>query len=284
MMLVINAPAKINWFLRVSDRRGDGYHNIVSLMQFITLQDSITLEESDDIAVLTEAAIPAQENLVFKAAMMLKATTGAQKGAKISLKKDIPLSAGLGGGSSDAAAVLKGLNQLWRLNLSFNELSEFCARLGSDVPFFFGGPAALIKGKGEEVTPVVLKRPYTILLVKPAFGINAAWAYREFDACADRQGLTKKHNNIKLFCHALDIGDFSFLSDISVNDLEKGVFREYPVLKDIKQELLWNGARFSAMSGSGSTVFGVFEDEHSALYAMHQMSHDNWCRVVKTIV
>ncbi len=283
-MLCINAPAKINWFLRVADKRGDGYHNIVSLMQFITLQDSITLEESGDIEVLAGAAIPVHENLVFKAAMMLKETTGTEKGARISLKKEIPISAGLGGGSSDAAAVLKGLNQLWRLNLSFNELSELSAGLGSDVPFFLGGPSALIKGKGEEVTPVVLKRPYNILLVKPAFGIRAAWAYKEFDACADIPGLTKKDNNIKLFCRALDSGDFSFFSDISVNDLERAVFREYPVLGDIKHELLHSGARFSAMSGSGSTVFGVFEDGHSAADAMQRIPDGYWCRVVKTVV
>lgn len=283
-MLSISAPAKINWFLRVADKRGDGYHNIVSLMQCITLQDSIALEKSGDIEVLTNAAVPVHENLVFKAAMMLKEKTGTEQGARISLNKEIPISAGLGGGSSDAAAVLKGLNQLWRLNLSFNELSELSARLGSDVPFFLGGPSALIRGKGEEVTPVVFKRPYNILLVKPAFGISAAWAYKEFDACADSQGLTKKDNNIKLFCHALDSGDFSFLSDISVNDLEKVVFKEYPVLGDIKQELLHSGARFSAMSGSGSTVFGVFEDGHSAEDAMQRVPDGNWCRVVKTIV
>lgn len=281
-MLSISAPAKINWFLRVEDKRGDGYHNIASLMQFVTLHDSIALEESGDIEVLTNTALPVHENLVFKAAMMLKETTGTERGAKISLKKEIPISAGLGGGSSDAAAVLKGLNQFWGLNLSFNELSGLSAGLGSDVPFFLGGPSALIKGKGEEVTPVVFKKPYNILLVKPAFGISSAWAYKEFDACTDSRGLTKKDNNIKLFCHALDSGDFSFLSDIPVNDLERVVFREYPLLRDIKQELLVNGALFSAMSGSGSTVFGVFDSLQEAEKAGKKMLQ-YWCRTVKTI-
>jgi len=280
-MLTLNAPAKINWFLNVLYKRGDGYHEIRSLMQYVTLCDSIVIESSDNIEVVADVDIPLEENLVYKAASLLKETSRVKAGARITIRKEIPVSAGLGGGSSDAAFTLAGLNRFWNLNLPSQELIRLGARLGSDVPFFFKGPAAIVEGRGEIVSTIRLDRPYTILLVKPPIAIPSAWAYKWVDGMPDKV-LTKEDNNIKLFCQALERGDFSLLSSIQRNDLEPYVIERYPVVGDIKYKLMCNGAVFSSMSGSGPAVFGVFETEERAREAIGHML-PNWCRVAKTV-
>lgn len=281
-MIVLDAPAKINWFLTVLCRRDDGYHNISSLMQCVSIADSLTLEEADRVEVVTDAGIPEQENLVYRAALLMKEKAGIKSGVRIALRKEIPLAAGLGGGSSDAAAALAGLNRLWGLNLSPGELSAVGEELGSDVPFFFQGPAAQVGGRGEIVFPFPLQRSCTLLLVKPPVGVSAAWAYAQVDKPRCSQVLTKKDNTIKLFCRALEEGDFSFLSSLQKNDLEPLVAKRYPIIGEIKRKLLLKGAVFSSMSGSGPTVFGVFPSDEEAARAAEDFS-PNWCRVVRTV-
>jgi len=283
-MLTLEAPAKINWFLNVLGKREDGYHDIVSLMQCITLSDSLVLENSPTVEIVTGADIPREENLVYKAAKLMKEKKGIVSGVKITLHKKIPLAAGLGGGSSDAAATLMGLNRLWDLDLSPGDLAGLGGALGSDVPFFFHGPASVVEGRGEIVSPVELKKSYSLLVVKPEISISAAWAYAEYDkASPPREVLTKKHNNIKLFCQALGRGDFKLLSSLQGNDLEPLVVERYPVISEIKHRLMLRGALFSSMSGSGSSVFGVFGSERDAENANeHMLPH--WCRVVRTLI
>lgn len=287
-MITLSAPAKINWFLNVLHRRSDGFHDIVSLMQCVSLYDSLIMDHADDVEVITEADIRMEDNLVYKAAMLMKEETGTKTGARIILKKEIPMAAGLGGGSSDAAFTIIGLSRLWNLNLNLRELAGLGERLGSDVPFFFHGPASVIEGRGDIVAPVDIKRSYATLLVKPPVDVSTAWGYAEMDRLsslnAERHGeeLTKKGNNIKLFCHALESGDFSLLKSIQGNEFEPLLVRRYPVIGDIKHNLREKGALFSAMSGSGPTVFGVFESEQDAADAMDAVS-PNWCRAVKTI-
>jgi 4-diphosphocytidyl-2-C-methyl-D-erythritol kinase len=150
------------------------------------------------------------------------------------------------------------------------------------VPFFFDGPAAVIEGRGERVSPVRLSRPYVIVLVKPPVDVSTAWAYAQLDAVSGRSVLTKERNNIKLFCHALETGDFSLLSSLQRNDLEPSVLKRYPVVGEIKRMLAIQGALFSAMSGSGSAVFGLFRTEEEAVKAREALS-PHWCRVVRTI-
>ena len=281
-MLALKAPAKINWFLNVLGRREDGYHDIVSLMQCITLSDSLMMENSPTVEVVTGADIPREENLVYKAATLMKEKTGIVSGVKITLHKEIPLAAGLGGGSSDAATTIMGLKKLWGLDFTPRDLSGLGETLGSDVPFFFHGPVSVVEGKGEIVSPVGLRKSYSLLLVKPKISISAAWAYAEYDKVSQsREVLTKKHNNIKLFCQALERGDFAFLSSLQGNDLEPLVVRRYPVIGEIKHSLMLRGALFSSMSGSGSSVFGVFDSERDAENAKEYMS-PHWCRVVTT--
>lgn len=152
------APAKINWFLHVGNKRADGYHDILSLIQFIDLYDEIEIEpHNSEIIVETELNIPQDENIAYKVASKLKKESGHKDGAKIKIKKNIPLGAGLGGGSSDGASTLIGLNKLWNLDLSIERLSEIGAAVGSDIAFFLNGPAAIVSGRGEVVERIDLK-------------------------------------------------------------------------------------------------------------------------------
>jgi 4-diphosphocytidyl-2-C-methyl-D-erythritol kinase len=276
-MLSLEAPAKINWFLLVLGGREDGYHEIQSLMQRVSLADSLTFEESQEIEVVTDSGIPEEDNLVLKAATALKNKTGIRKGARISLMKRIPIAAGLGGGSSDAACTLTGLNRLWGLGLPKHELMGLASGLGSDVPFFLGSPSAVAEGRGEILTPVGLGRPLTLLLVKPHVGISAQWAYSGVTE------LTKTRYNIKIFSRAFEGGDFSSLGKIMRNDLEGPVFGRYPEVRLLKEKLLENGALLSAMSGSGATVFGVFGSRDEAGKAEESLQA-HWSAVVETIV
>lgn len=286
-MFKLKAPAKINWFLSVLRKREDGYHEISSLMQSVGLYDYLTFEPSDEIRIRTDSEIPLEENLVYKAAVLLKERRSVKKGAVITLKKEIPMSAGLGGGSSDAACTLTGLNRLWGLKLSKDELARFGSLLGSDVPFFFKGPLAAVGGRGEIVTALTADTPNIIVLVKPDLSVSSKWAYSQMSRSL-RPGtlppeLTKKENNIKLFSQALDMQDFQSIALMMKNDLEIPVIREFQVIGELKTRLLAIGARASLMSGSGPTVFGVFESREAAEKAAEAMKPE-WCRVVETII
>jgi 4-diphosphocytidyl-2-C-methyl-D-erythritol kinase len=282
--LFLNAPAKINWFLSVLGKRKDGYHNISSLMQCISIYDNLTFEQADTIEVVSDLDIPPGDNLVYKAASFLKQYTSYKKGAKIALHKNIPVSAGLGGGSSDAAYTLSGLNRIWGLGLSNRELSTIGAEIGSDVPFFLNSSFAFVEGKGEKITPLKLNNPaIVLLLVKPSISVSTAWAYAYFDKLNIGE-LTKKTVDIKLFCQAFLNRDLASLRATLNNDLEKVVIERYPVVGEIKEKLLKNGAIISLMTGSGPTVVGVFESKKAALTAAEKLGFNNWCRVAETIL
>ena len=255
MKISLTAPAKINWFLSVLNKREDGYHNIISPMQCVDLFDSLSFEEAEEIHLLSDLDIPVEGNLVYKAAALLKRVSSYKFGARIELKKNIPVAAGLGGGSSDAAYTLMGLNRLWGLNYDKRTLMRLAAEIGSDVPFFLAGPLALVEGRGEKVTELNAEGSMVVLLIKPDVSVSTSWAYNLF-----KTRLTKKAVDIKLFCQALERNNFAFLRDTVFNDLEDVVIGKYPVVGEIKRILAQNGALFSLMSGSGPTVFGVFTD------------------------
>ena len=278
MKFSLSTPAKINWTLSVVGKRDDGYHNIVSPMQCVSLFDSLTFEEADEIELVSDFAVPVGQNLVYRAAVLLRNYSSFQRGARITLVKDIPVGAGLGGGSSDAACTLKGLNKLWGLNLSREDLRMLGSEIGSDVPFFIGGPFSLVEGRGEKVTALKTVTPADMLLVKPDMPVSTAWAYSSYE-----RELTKKDVDIKLFCQTLDKKDFTSLRDIVFNDLERAVMSRYQAIGDIKKMLSENGAVISLMSGSGSAVFGVFDSADEARRASVHMGK-NWCRVVRTLV
>ena len=277
MTLTLHAPAKINWFLDILNKRDDGYHNIVSAMQCVDLYDTLNFEKADNIELISDLDIPAEENLVYRAAVLIKDYASYKHGARVILKKEIPVAAGLGGGSSDAAYALTGLNTLWDLGLSNQELLKLASEVGSDIPFFVGGPFSIAEGRGEKVRNLKTKNSVVMLLVKPYISVSASWAYNLY-----KTELTKQHVDIKLFCQTLEKNDFDSLRLMVFNDLEKPVIEKYHVIGEIKQTLLRNGAAFSSMSGSGPTVFGVFYSVDEAVRASENMG-DNWCRVVRTL-
>jgi 4-diphosphocytidyl-2-C-methyl-D-erythritol kinase len=302
-MLSLKAPAKINWILWVGSKRDDGYHEIQSLIQKVSLYDELSFALSEGVTLDTETPVSTDENLVYRAAIMLKETYGVEAGASITLKKNIPIGAGLGGGSSDAAAALIGLNKLWSLGLTKEQLSTSGAKLGSDVPFFLFDNLSYVHGRGEKVSARCAERPVDILLVNPLVNISTAWVYERFAARRasvekgnshreslrprlNRIELTKKAekvNNIEHFIRNIERAELLEIADSVSNDLESVTIKSFPVVAEIKEELVRQGAVVSLMSGSGPTVFAVFESQEKAREASRHFN-DCWTSVVKTII
>jgi 4-diphosphocytidyl-2-C-methyl-D-erythritol kinase len=257
-MLQKLAPAKINLFLRVLGKRADGYHEIVSLMQKVTLYDELTFFHRSQGIVLKcpNSDLPiSADNLVFRAAETLFAHTGYLSGIEITLKKNIPVAAGLGGGSSDAATTLLALNEMCQLGLRKTELMKIGAKLGADVPFFIFGSSAFAEGLGEKLQAWKNPLKLNIVLINPGFPLSTKLVYESLNL-----RLTKKRINYS-------IPRFSELGDIireMHNDLETASLKMHPELTDNKQLLIRHGALSAMMSGSGPTVFGIFTDENSA--------------------
>jgi 4-diphosphocytidyl-2-C-methyl-D-erythritol kinase len=294
-MLTLKAPAKINLFLKVSGLRSDGYHEIRSLIQKITLYDELSFSRSDDIDLTTDSDIPFEENLVYRAALLLKNTYSVKTGAEIKLNKNIPLGAGLGGGSSDAAAALLGLRELWSLDCSREELCGIAGQLGSDVPFFLHGALSYAYGRGEKVRQERIRKSFPVLLVKPDIFVSTEWAYKNFTVNGTESGggairpnaeLTKKAgkvNNIEHFIRLFEKEEFNSLSDTVLNDLESVTAKEFPVINEMKDTLRKEGAVFTLMSGSGPTVFGIFKTRERAGKASESFS-SYWTAIAETII
>ncbi len=265
--LRITAPAKINLGLEVLRRRSDGYHDINTVFAAIDLCDEIRLSPRADGRVLcrVEGARElkaGEKNLCVRAARLLQHRDGAgERGIDITLVKRIPIGAGLGGGSSDAAAVLRGASLLWEIPIGADELMRMALELGSDVPFFLRGGTAHAALRGEQLTPVDLPLPYTVLLVNPGIHISTPWAYRTIGRTGERPA-TDLIEGLRQ-----GVADPARLSSALVNDFEDGIFAEYPRLRKIKESLYSAGAVLALMSGSGSTMLGLFCDPNSAAAA-----------------
>lgn len=275
-MLSLKAPAKINWFLNILAKRPDGYHNIQSLIQCVTLFDELSFEPSDSIEVVSDSGIPMEENHVYKAATALKKASGIDKGARITLKKKIPMQAGLGGGSSDAAFALLGLVRLWELDFKKPDLMKIASSLGSDMPFFLQGPSAVATGRGEILSPVKIEKPLDILMLKPADGVETAKAYSMITR------YTSPAPSADELVRVLNSGDFDGMRKLFGNDFEGPVFKLLPELGKLKKSLYENGAVFASLSGSGTALFGVFPNPKSAESARNKIKAD-WSAVAKTI-
>lgn len=290
----IKTPAKINLLLHVKGKREDGYHDIVTVMQAIDLYDELLIEKAENLELIcTSPDIPSDENnLVYKAAVKLREFTGINEGARISLNKNIPVAAGLGGGSSDAAAALSGLNRLWGLGLTVETLCGLGREIGSDIPFFLGGPTAAGYGRGDELIRLSNETDYWYLLVNPGIMISTAWVYSQVDKGGFERvspgenwigplvqpnlELTKEVVHIKIFLPDGLRLDGNNIWLFPYNDLEGVVIRRYPVIKKIKDEMVARGAMCALMSGSGSSVFGIFRDRDSAERAGRNMQHYEW--------
>jgi 4-diphosphocytidyl-2-C-methyl-D-erythritol kinase len=264
----LTARAKINLGLRINGLRPDGYHEIWSVMQEIGLADTILLKEAPNFSLTMtcdQANLPADEtNLCLKAARLLQQEVGCQRGVHMELTKRIPVGAGLGGGSSDAAAVLKGLDRFWELKLDKSELLELAGRLGSDVPFFILGGCCLATGRGEILQEIASPVSGPMVLAIPNVHVSTAWAYKNIEDYP----LTLREELIKLqVCFSKDLSQGPFKSLFS-NDFEPLVFAHYPVLRQLKENLEQSGAWYASMSGSGSAVYGLYQDEETARQAL----------------
>jgi 4-diphosphocytidyl-2-C-methyl-D-erythritol kinase len=245
MKLSLPSNAKINIGLRIVGQREDGYHLLHTLFQEIDFSDHLTirgLPTTDITLTITGSAgmtlLPDASNLCYQAARLLQLKTGSRKGAHIHLEKHVPVGAGLGGGSSNAAAVLRALNQLWGIHLTDRELEEMAVELGADVPFFIRGGLQLGEGIGEILTPIKVGLPYSVLLVLPPTQISTAWAYDQWTGRQEQPAASTLDQLIR----------------------EQSI----PQLKAIKEELLKAGAEYVSLSGSGSAIYGLFADPQLA--------------------
>jgi len=268
----IKAPAKINLFLDILGKRPDGYHNIKSIVIPVSVYDRIVLENSPDgIETVTASdirfpGIPwpmtlcrPEDNLTTRAARALKEVTGHPGGARITLDKSIPIGAGLGGGSSDAAAVLNGLNTLWQTGLSRDRLIALGKRLGCDIPALIHGGSVCMEGVGEQLTPVHRhpQRALWFLLVYPGIAVSTSDIYARY-----KTGLTSAHPADKLHAvvSGLEQGEMTQVATGLYNALQATVFQKYPILELIKNKLESAGALGVQLTGSGSTLYALVRD------------------------
>ncbi len=275
MKLSFKTPAKINLGLHISHKREDGYHELETLLQMVSLYDTIELETQPSGIELScdRAGIPTDHsNLVMQAARLLVDTHSLQNmpGVRIRLNKTIPAGAGLGGGSGNAAGVLMGLNVLWGLKLPRQDLALMARKLGADVPFFLTAPTAFGRGRGDEMTPVQTVGKFDILLVYPNFPIATPWVYQNL-----KLKLTNRQNNISILKKFLSESQIENLGKHLFNDLEPVVVERYPEIQAIKDDLLNLGAKGSLLSGSGSTVFAVFDNPDCAKSAYVKYNKGN---------
>ena len=258
----LKASAKINLFLEILGKREDGYHEIETVMQEIDLVDNLQFEEIQEGVKLkcNNKNIPSDENnLVCKAANLIVNECGIKKGVLISLEKNIPVGAGLGGGSSDAATTLKALNSLWKIGLSDVDLMEFAARLGSDIPFFIKGKTALCSGRGENITPIEVKSEMNYLIIFPHINISTTTIYRNL-----KIDLTKKRKDVSFFLNALKYSKVADISKLLFNRLEEVIFATYPDLLRVKSSLEHFDFCGLSVSGSGAAFFGLCNDRRQA--------------------
>lgn len=261
--LTIAAHAKVNLGLRIVGRKSDGYHLLHTLFAEIDYGDSVTLTATSDGQISLEVTGPQADqvptddsNLCLAAAHLMKKETGHAGGAHLTLDKQVPPGSGLGGGSSDGAAVIKGLNQLWSTGIPDDILEVLAAELGADVPFFIRGKVQLGRGVGDRLSPVALANDPAVVVVIPPLQIDTGWAYSLFDGQAEFAGTD-------------DYGEIAESSPVQwdrlENDFEEVIFPHHPHLQEIKAALIQAGAVYAGLSGSGSAVVGLFDKVPASL-------------------
>jgi len=266
--LLLRAFAKVNLTLDVFSKRSDGYHGVASVMQAISLHDTLHLTRKTGPGVdftcdgPESGGIPTNdENLAVRAAMeAIACLPDTPGGISIHLNKQIPSQAGLGGGSSDAAAALVGVNELLDLNLTDQELFRLAARIGSDVPFFLIGGTAVARGRGEQVNPFADVPPMWLVVVKPDENVSTGWAYSELDNTPDRSS----NRGTRRMEQAISENSSELIVSRTCNDFELPVFARYPKLAWLHDELLMAGAMNARLCGSGSALFGMASGEADA--------------------
>ena len=276
--LALPSYAKINLGLNVLAKRPDGYHAIETIFQELEFHDMLYFRKHSGALTLESdmADLPLGEsNLVYKAIQALHQYCQCPTQVAVYIKKNIPLGAGLGGGSSNAARTLVGMNQLFQLGLSVSELAELGAQLGADVSFFVYGGTALGTGRGEQIRLLEGGGQFWILLINPGIHVSSGWAYKK---------LNLKLTNSKGLIRLSTLFTRGHITEASSrhlrNDLEEPVMKKYPIIRSIKTQLCENGAEWAMMSGSGSTVFGIFHEKEFAEKALQQIRNPNWLTVM----
>lgn len=276
LIMELKAYAKINLGLDITGKREDGYHELKTIMQQIDLYDVIKLyaeaetggsnDRGQILISCNDSMVPADErNLAYKAARLLFDEFDITDAVLIEIEKNIPVSAGLAGGSTDAAAVLKGVNEYFGLGLSLEELIERGVKLGADVPFCIMGGTAYAGGIGEEIYPLETPEEYIVLVAVPDTRVSTKWAYNAYDEIAG--GGNVRHPDIDQLRAAIEMEDFGCIPEFLGNVLEYATIPEYPIISKVKSTIMQNGAAGALMSGSGPSVYGLFMDEEKAARA-----------------
>ena len=261
-MVTVEANAKINLTLDILGKRPDGFHEVAMVMQTIGLHDTLVMEKTErdiELSINVPWLKADEKNLAWRAAELIRQEYGLEGGVRIELTKRIPVAAGLAGGSADAAAVLKGMNDLYGLQLDEEKLCELGARLGSDIPFCIMGGTMLATGRGEVLTRLSDMPETWVVLAKPRISVSTAWAYQNYD----EQG-AERHPDNEAIKQAIARGNRKAVAGLLCNVLESVTIKKYDVIAEYKQMMLDRGAMASMMSGSGPTVFGLAKNREQA--------------------
>ena len=261
-MVTVEANAKINLTLDILGKRPDGFHEVAMVMQTIGLHDTLVMEKTErdiELSINVPWLKADEKNLAWRAAELIRQEYGLEGGVRIELTKRIPVAAGLAGGSADAAAVLKGMNDLYGLQLDEEKLCELGARLGSDIPFCIMGGTMLATGRGEVLTRLSDMPETWVVLAKPRISVSTAWAYQNYD----EQG-AERHPDNEAIRQAITRGNRKAVAGLLCNVLESVTIKKYDVIAEYKQMMLDKGAMASMMSGSGPTVFGLAKSREQA--------------------
>lgn len=275
----LRAMAKINLGLDVVKKRDDGYHEVRMIMQTIKMYDQIDMTKSEEPGIRIKTNLPYlpcnENNLVYKAAKLLMDEFHITKGLDIRLKKFIPVAAGMAGGSSDAAAVMVGVNRMFRLNLTMDELAKRGVAIGADVPYCIIRGTALAEGIGEVLTPLPQMPPCYILIAKPGINVSTKNVYKSL-----RVDEIENHPEIDGMIEAIRTGSLLGVTARMANVLEDVTIGDYPVISTIKQHMIEHGALNAMMSGSGPTVFGIFDDRRKAEQAYSELKSTNLAKQI----
>lgn len=269
----LKSYAKVNLGLEVLGKREDGYHEVRTILQTVSLHDKVTIKlQGEGIKIRSNSPwVPCNEkNLAYKAAAALLKRSKSKCGAKITIKKNIPIGAGLGGGSSNGAAALLGLNRLLDLRLSYEELEELGREIGVDVPFFLKGGTALACGRGDKLRFFQRTPCFWGLIVFPNFSVSTSWAYENLELPM------KPSSNIEKLVEAAEQGDLKEIAANLQNRFETIIFQKYPLLESMKKALKAKGALGGSLCGSGSSLFGIFEDKETAERALFYFSDSGY--------
>jgi len=273
--MIVKAPAKINLFLEIINKRQDGYHNLQTVMHTVSLFDTLEFTETPDadVELFCDDKTLGQNktNIVYKTAVEFKEKYKVKSGVKITLLKKIPIGAGLGGGSSDSAAAILALNKIWNVNADKKELETFAASLGADVPFFLTGGTAKAEGIGDIIEKIDSKEKYFFVLVKPSFGVSTVYAYSKIKFPLTNSD--KIHRITKILQNGVLTKKNA--SDLFFNRFEDFIFYEYPEIKKIKNVLNELGCP-GIMSGSGSTVFALTSSRDESEKIAIKLKQYNW--------